>query len=388
MFIQQKKSYSWLISFLFLGLMPLKSIAETESCGVDQCVIVIDSGSTGSRAHLYRYSNKDNQPSVIELKHRENSPGLAKIGLDNKLMDKYLNELMLGLEQRVAVPVYVYSTAGMRLVDKTAQTSIYNNVQSWFAGHQSFQLIEAKTISGKDEGLFGWAAVNYLSGTFNGTNNQRIGVMDFGGASIQVAFPIKDIANAVDKSSVTKLKIAGKKYLVYAHSFLGMGINEVTRQLIMDEKCFAKSYPMPDGVVGNGDNVQCEMDVEILSNNLHKVNQIKDENIIDKADKWVALGALSYLAKSKPFQSLHSPFIIKKVYQLGQSGVCQMNWAELQARNPNDKYLYSTCLASAYYYAVAVQGYGLNESTKIYTELDNKDQSIDWTYGVVLLKKM
>ena len=383
---QLAKIKSFLIAFLLLHLLSAQVYAYSSQCDQGQCLIVIDAGSTGSRAHLYHYIYQNGLPKIEEIAYAENSPGLAKLGQEKQVLNEYFNKLLSKLKQTKPLPVFVYATAGMRLINDDNQQNTYAAVKQWFAGQKIFELQEARTITGKEEGLFGWVSVNYLLGTFGNVKHEKVGVLDFGGASIQLAFPIKNQDEVADKDAISRLTIAGHTYHIYSKSYLGMGFNEVIRQLLTDEYCFAKSYPMPEGLLGNGDNVKCEQDIEILSNRLHKVDQMELENPSQKVDKWYSLGALQYLHLSKPFESLSTSPTAKEIYNLGQSKSCQVAWEALKdVSGGNDKYLYSTCLASAYYYAVIVRGYGITERTKIHTQLENSSKKIDWTYGAVIV---
>ena len=363
-------------------------VAADNHCTAHNCMIVVDSGSTGSRAHLYQYTfSKGNTP--VEIKEKLInivSPGLASLGEDKEKTSLYLTRLFSGFTQNNSntLPVYYYSTAGMRLLPEDKQKFIYENVTKWFETQSNFELKMLKTISGQEEGVFGWLAVNYIAGTFAGSSeHKRIGMMDFGGASIQIALPITK-TNALNDALVTRIHVSNKTYQIYSQSFLGIGINELTHQFLNDEHCFAEHFPLPSGATGKGDAVKCERNIEVLTNKLHKVNQIQDEAITQNIDEWFALGALEGLSHSKPFESLASSFTLNEVLMLGQKGACQVNWHALKASSPEDKYLYNTCLASAYYYAIIVKGYGLSDATLIETSEASSKKSLDWTYGVVI----
>ncbi len=363
-------------------------VAADNNCTADSCMIVVDSGSTGSRAHLYQYTfSKGNTPVVIKEKMvKKMSTGLASLGDDKEKTSLYLSRLFSDFKQNNSntLPVYYYSTAGMRLLPEDKQTSIYQNVTQWFNTQSNLELKVLKTISGQEEGVFGWLAVNYIAGTFSdSTEHKRIGMMDFGGASIQIALPVNK-TDTLNDALITRIQVSNKTYKIYSQSFLGIGINELTHQFLNDEHCFAERFPLPSGALGKGDAVKCEQDIEVLTNKLHKVSQIKDKAIIQGVDKWFALGALEGLSHSKPFESLASPLTINEVLMLGQKGACQVNWQALKASSPEDTYLYNTCLASAYYYAIIIKGYGLSESELIDTAAANSEKSLDWTYGVVI----
>lgn len=377
--------YSRFFVFLF-SLLPAIGLTN---CLKNNCMIVVDSGSTGSRAHLYQYQTlAANKPIVIkELKLNKVAPGLAKLKLSDELFASYLAKLFDGLGQsEIKLPVYYYATAGMRLLSQSEQTARYNKIKTWFSSQEKFELADIGTISGQNEGVYGWLAVNYLSGNFTDPKpHKKIGMMDFGGASIQVAYQVDvNKTTAVEMNDIAEVSVAGKRYHIFSKSFLGMGLNEVTHQYLDDPNCYAQDYPLPDGQKASGDVHLCEQDIEVLSNRVHHLSQLKSLNLASKVDKWVGLGAIGYLHNSKPFKTLSSPMSMAKVSLLAQTGVCHQLWAQLEPSAANDPYLYNTCLSSAYFYAVIVNGYGLNENTAVYTEVNHHQSDIDWTVGVVL----
>lgn len=90
----------------------------------------------------------------------------------------------------------------------------------------------ARVISGEEEAIYGWTAVNFVKGTLiqnsegSGTvlrANLTYGVLEMGGASTQIGFfePAGDVM-----ANLFKLQIgASKHWNVYVHSFLYFGVN-------------------------------------------------------------------------------------------------------------------------------------------------------------------
>lgn len=90
----------------------------------------------------------------------------------------------------------------------------------------------ARVISGEEEAIYGWTAVNFVKGTLipnsEGSGavqraNLTYGVLEMGGASTQIGFfePEADVM-----ANLFKLQIgAAKHWNVYVHSFLYFGIN-------------------------------------------------------------------------------------------------------------------------------------------------------------------
>jgi GDA1/CD39 (nucleoside phosphatase) family len=90
----------------------------------------------------------------------------------------------------------------------------------------------ARVISGEEEAIYGWTAVNFVKGSLiknsKGSGsvmgaNYTYGVLEMGGASTQIGFfePYGDIM-----ANLFKLQLgAAKHWNVYTHSFLYFGIN-------------------------------------------------------------------------------------------------------------------------------------------------------------------
>ena len=91
-----------------------------------------------------------------------------------------------------------------------------------------FETDHARVISGEEEAIYGWAAVNFAMGSLlsnsEGTGeaiapaNLTYGVLEMGGASMQISYfePNRDVM-----ANFFKLQIGSAKHWnVYAHSFL------------------------------------------------------------------------------------------------------------------------------------------------------------------------
>jgi Golgi nucleoside diphosphatase len=134
-------------------------------------------------------------------------------------------------------PIYLKATAGMRTLDTPNRARVINAVRNIFLNqtYSPFYFIpeQARVISGEEEAIYGWTAVNFALGTLleasegSGTVvNPKLtyGALDLGGASTQISFYE---ANEDIMSNLFKLQIGqGKHWNVYAHSFLYFGINE------------------------------------------------------------------------------------------------------------------------------------------------------------------
>ncbi len=367
------------ISYLFVIVNDV--YADSALCSEHPCIAVVDAGSSGSRLHIFAYDlDETNTPSHIsEVWSKKIKPGFAMIEANQNTVDAYLTALFSGAPE-LHIPVYFYATAGMRLVPQTKQKIYYQEVQKWFNQKSEWQLIEAKTITGHDEALYDWLAVNYHIGALKSSSHEPVGVMDIGGASVQIVFPIqKDSDN---KGAQVELDLYGQHLSLSVHSFLGLGQNEMAHQLLDSASCFSEGYPLSDGNSGQGDAFICEQEVSPLIT-MHKVkNEVQPALSASHINSWYAIGGFPNLAESKPFHFKNNQLTIQDLLHQANSLICHQQWENLSNQFPNNEYIESYCLLPAFYYALMVEGYGLTANQQV--NYIPSAQNLDWTLGVVL----
>lgn len=382
-FIRTLSMYRFLLLIICLIAVTPGSFAESMSCKEHQCIAIVDAGSTGSRLHVYAYdTDATNSPiNISEIWSKKVKPGFASIEPNPNSIDAYLTILFSGAPTQ-QFPVYFYATAGMRLLPPKNQTVYYQEVQRWFTQQSQWPLIESKTITGKEEALYDWLSVNYHLGTLQTEPNKSIGVMDMGGASVQIVFPTQNNQGTNNKSQV-EVDLYGQKIYLSVHSFLGLGQTEMSHQFLNSPACFSNNFPLPDGDSGQGNASSCEQEVSTLMNAVHGVNSVIQPLLVaDPVDSWYSVGGIANLAESKPFHFESNQLTNKNLLVQADSQICHQQWEYLNGQYPNDDFLYEYCLFSAYYYALMVDGYGLNPDQTI--NYLPPDQNIDWTMGVVL----
>lgn len=380
----------WSVMFrtLFVMMLSYNAVASTAACEPNRCVAVVDAGSTGARIHLFStQQGKGQEPQIQEIWVNRIKPGIASLEVNSETMQHYVNALMKSApSQSEPVPVYFYATAGMRLLPYPKQQQIYQLLKNGFQQVSGYRLVEARTITGKEEGVFGWLATNYELGAFReAPDHDQVGVMDMGGASVQVSFPVKD-TSGINTQDIVKLKLGGKTVQLFTHSFLGLGQVEVAKQFLDESSCFMRHYPLPDGLEGDGDALQCENEVSSLMNAVHHVAPTLANALpMNNAQEWYTIGALAELVKSQPYKAGESgTFSLRSLQEIAQSSVCTQDWEAMQDRYANNEYLYGYCLFPNYYYALIVDGYGVSQDQPLH--FFAKNQGSDWTLGVVVRK--
>ncbi|GAB4819746.1 hypothetical protein N2152v2_006792 [Parachlorella kessleri] len=160
-------------------------------------ILVIDAGSSGTRLYAYTWQpgQHPGAPPIVEAippsaaAHKvprrampakrayqrvETEPGLDQfVGDERGLRAKSLGPLLgwakavVPRHQRRRTPVFLYATAGLRTLPDAQQDVLMNGVRGVLQ-RSSFRFEEswARIISGEDEGIYGWIALNYLAGSF------------------------------------------------------------------------------------------------------------------------------------------------------------------------------------------------------------------------------
>ncbi|KAH7914016.1 nucleoside phosphatase family-domain-containing protein [Hygrophoropsis aurantiaca] len=234
--------------------------------------IVIDAGSSGSRLQIYSWKD----PSAVLREHGEAvrftlpkvekgvmegdgwitkvEPGLSSFADNPDGVAEYLAPLLEHARTQIPpsmeseTPLFLLATAGMRLLTPKQQAGILNATCKYLKSSSNFRIEDpskdepcgpsVRIITGEEEGLFGWIAVNYLMDGFTGAKDDKttFGFLDMGGASTQIAFepgeiPDSDSYNLVD----VRLRLLGGqeiKHRVFVTTWLGYGTNQARERYI------------------------------------------------------------------------------------------------------------------------------------------------------------
>jgi len=371
----------WLV-LLFSLYGSLVTAAELNPCKTNHCMIIVDAGSTGSRMHLYAYEfNVNREPiHVKDVASKKIHPGFATIELSQTAINQYLDRLFEHAP-KASVPVYFYATAGMRIVPLHKQHLYFKYLKQWFSHQASLKLIEAKTITGTEEGIYGWLAVNYRLGVLQ-SNKPLVGVMDTGGASVQIVFPVNN-KTQIARKNLLKIAIYNRDIDLFVYSFLGLGQTEMSHQFLDEKFCFAKDYPLPSGEVGKGDITQCQNRISTLINKLHHVDQIVQPiTRTNPIKRWYAIGRLSELVQDHPLTFKNHQFTPKALSEQTNTRSCNKTWTVINHEYSGDL-SFGNCLSAAYFYSLLVNGYGISPTIPI-NYFPQQDKNNNWTLGVVL----
>jgi len=260
------------IALILFSLVGTTAFATGTSSGY---IIYIDAGSSGTRLHLYRYESTGTQtPKIEELSvdSNESATTLASfykhpMDAGNQLIKPLLDHAKAKIDELnkadpkhpiSTVPVYLLGTAGMRLLpDRNAANIIYGVAKQYVLDNYKGTFLVLDNVpnthdnnfddlNGDKEALFGWLDVNYLLENFPSdtqavVRKPTVGSIDFGGASLEIAFEVPNLSVASGQA----FKIGGQQYYVYVQSFSDLGqskAREEIKNIANAETCFPQGF--------------------------------------------------------------------------------------------------------------------------------------------------
>lgn len=207
----------------------------------DQYAVIFDAGSTGSRVHVFRFSDNLNLSKIGDdfEYFQAVKPGLSSYASDPEAAAESIKPLLMNAEATVPTelqsetPIKLGATAGLRLLSGDAPEQILEAVRALIKNESSFEYKAewVTVLQGSDEAAYLWAAINYLLGRAGKAYTETVATIDMGGGSMQMTYAVSDETAAAAKnitihgeSYVQSRTLLGEKYNLYAHSYLSYGL--------------------------------------------------------------------------------------------------------------------------------------------------------------------
>ncbi|KAL5532849.1 YND1 [Sanghuangporus sanghuang] len=234
--------------------------------------IVIDAGSSGSRLQIYSWRDprlvrqEEGPKAYYSLSQvgkgtenpddwvRKVEPGISSFAENPDDVAGHLAPLLDHAREHIPpslhheTPIFLLATAGMRLLPPAQQDAVLNAACDFIRFHSHFKVEDVtasghcgssvRIISGEEEGLFGWIAVNYLMDQFTGNDDEptTYGFLDMGGASTQIAFEpsVEERSKTKDLIDVRLRLIGGEDihHQVFVTTWLGYGTNQARERYV------------------------------------------------------------------------------------------------------------------------------------------------------------
>ena len=390
--------------------------------------IVFDAGGSGTRMTVYEYKNGSAMTQVAYIKcERE---GIQHYdGRENEMIEKFQKcledaEAVVPADAQKLTPLYFEATAGMRALkirDQNAFDKVWDTINPVLRG-APFKLKEAGILPGLKEAAYSWAHINDLV-----EGSKMIGLTETGSTSLQIAFVPKQESDLRSSTSTT-VKVGGKDYTIYAHSYLCGGVEATERRLtakLIDAAGYAENITDPcqfkgfqktvtEGdiwyepcvkgefarnslgasyenkgnrsfyrIIGGGDYDQCAASIEDLFKK--KTCTHTDCGLLGvyqplPHDVFIGLGN-AYYASS--FMNLTSNFTGSE-FEVKTKKLCNTPLSQIQTMKGYDKYSSQRCLGNTFTTFLMKEALKFDFSKKMMTFKGKVNgANVGWTYGLI-----
>ncbi|XP_062399352.1 ectonucleoside triphosphate diphosphohydrolase 2-like [Sardina pilchardus] len=428
--------------FALLGILLLAlSTDEVQEPSEYMYGVVLDAGSSHTTMYIYKWpANKQNGTGIVtqyEDCHVTGDGISSYAGMRGKAGQSLVACLdhakkVIPKSRHHLSPLYLGATAGMRLLnmsDTIESDRILKEVSAKLKAYP-FNFLGAAILSGQEEGAYGWVTVNYLLENFIKygfvgewfiPTRKTVGALDFGGASTQITFQTTDTVE--DPKNAMTLRLYGRNYTLYTHSFLCYGRDQMLRQLLahlhqaqgssgsITHPCYPLGYNVSMKLnkifdspctKSNGYNAQDTVTVTGSGNYQHCLQNMSRIFSFDTCSfskcsfngvfqpnvtgNFMAFSAFyyvySFLQRTTGITAT-SPSLLKEAVQ----AVCNMSMDEMLVKAPDQKKrLQDYCAASVFLQVLVLQAYGFDDKSfsTITFQRTVEGTSVGWALGYML----
>ena len=396
----------WLICWTSLTLVALASAQGRYG-------IMMDAGSSGTRLNTYRSVDEDgsldpSEVTQVQAEPHKEEPGLASFADHPEDIEAYLQPLLdaaqkaIPADQHHTTPIFLFATAGMRLLSEADQKIVLDEVDKLFSDKVKcpfkFKPTNARVITGQWEGIYAWITVNFLEGTFSRKKQiTSYGILDLGGASHQNAFKDK-----TGRPEHVDIEANGKIYTVFSRTYLGYGQDQaretfqkalVKLSSCSDSKeCSIKNPCQFDGYeeVVDIDGVEYNF---VGETDIQKCRSIIKETLFcgeapgncpfhDQPrlrGRFVGISAIYYVLDDIGLLERNNVVTPRSVGSAADS-FCHLSYEEVS----EDPYAHDNCFAANYIFELLTNGYRLSQRKRIRAEISKDGFDFSWTLGSLL----
>jgi apyrase len=447
----QKRGGGIKIIILFATIHSHPQARETMT--TSRYIVTIDGGSSGSRVHVHQVvvptataASDDDQlllPEIQTAVNKKIKPGLSSFEKNPSDVEQHMNDLLEFALLQVPkkewnnTPIYLKATAGLRSIPTEASQQILKVCRLVMADSPlRFEKPHewARIISGTEEGMFSFLAVNFLTGSFNNdkeSSNGLLGIIEMGGASMQISYPLKpnQAVTEGEKDLITTVDLGNKSYQLVVYSYLGYGLDMAQELLVEQAKdqvgsCYPPGYEIIKAIDKN-DNAEYSSAASSIAGrgDYHQCYDAMNHSLFDKS-KCPATGRrrlrmpnnnnqhrqlggqlhctfngivlpdfdhVSFVALENFYYTTSFFKVDDQLNLLNEKGMefCSRDWnaivQEHQANeNEDEDSLKRYCFSSAYIPALLKEGFQIQDLASIEIARSVGGTDIDWVVGSVV----
>lgn len=417
---------------------------QSQTIDEDHYGIILDGGSSGTKLKVYRWRwtrtgstrgrrgldglrierrsiERDGTQFEIDLvlPAEKFEPGVSSFVFDLGTLKPYIEKIiqqaarMVPIEHHSTTPISFLATAGMRMFSYRETGAVLATIRQQLLNSSInpflVQTDSIRVISGEEEAVFAWVATNFLRGSLmsDSPSSETVGVLEMGGGSTQIAFLPEHSVYA----NMFPVKLSGRTYHLYAHSYLFYGQNYIV-QRINDFLCVNRSSltEVANPCMLKGDN-KTHM---FLGQSVHifgTADVAKCLNIIDHflktaEDNWCYPKPCAIARTYQPpvgdevFFAVaafrYAPEYLRAIDASDRLNVsllrtraetyCSKTYAEVVATGLEAQYGSEYCIMGLYIHSLLIDAYRFNETRNtVYALKKINGVDIDWTMGAMLL---
>ena len=251
---QAKSSLQYIYTCFLNTSQPFSSFVPSDLKNDIKYAVMVDAGSSGSRVYIYYWSahSEESETGIVQLSQlvdlhdqpivNKVSPGLTNFRNPRLAYKNGIKPLLTFVLQHIPderipfTPVYVLATAGMRLIPTLKQNRIISEVEYGIKRDFKFKFPSdsVRVISGIDEGVYSWVAINYILNRLDASNlnsssqTRTVGSLDMGGGSLQITYELPWKSSDEDSTNIEIINFGlGHRYKLYVTTYLNFGANQV-----------------------------------------------------------------------------------------------------------------------------------------------------------------
>ncbi|XP_076316787.1 LOW QUALITY PROTEIN: ectonucleoside triphosphate diphosphohydrolase 5-like [Tachypleus tridentatus] len=212
--------------------------------------IVFDGGSTGTRIHVFTFSNStETGLNLLDEYFQEVKPGLSSYAESPSEVASSIVPLLekaktvIPPELWSSTPLSLKATAGLRFLPTHTADAILDEVDKKIKSYPFDASNGSVSImNGDDEGIFAWYTVNFLLGHLS-SGSHTVATLDLGGGSTQITFQPTNLEMlaSIPTEYLVKLNIQEKPAFLYTHSYLGNGLMSARLSILKSSSSGEKS---------------------------------------------------------------------------------------------------------------------------------------------------